>query len=204
MWALISSLLLKKNLYDPIFRTVGDIGRAFGSIYPKLWRKALDKKSPPPSRGGPGARKLTVAQVFNLCAGGVLLFHVGWALPTISLPGSTGFQPVHLKGRKPLPPVPSRLPGLTTEFGMGSGVAPWPKIGASPACPYYPLSKVHAGSGISMVVICASASKGTVVLNRSSAPTFKDTSNASCVFSWALTPGRSTSQPIPQLPLFLI
>jgi hypothetical protein len=52
MCGLISSLLLKKNLYGPIFKMVGDIGGAFDSIYPKLCRKALDKKSPPPSRGG--------------------------------------------------------------------------------------------------------------------------------------------------------
>jgi len=34
----------------------------------------LNKKSPPPSRGGLAALKLMVAQVFNLCTGGVLLF----------------------------------------------------------------------------------------------------------------------------------
>jgi len=43
-----------------------------------------NKKSPPPSRGGLAAIKLMVAQVFNLCTGGVRLF-----------PGDTGFQPVN-------------------------------------------------------------------------------------------------------------
>ena len=84
MCGLISSLLLKKNLYDPIFKMVGDIGGAFGSIYLKLCRKALDKKSPPLSRDGRAASKLMVAQVFNLCIGGVLLS-----------PGGPGFQPVN-------------------------------------------------------------------------------------------------------------
>jgi len=52
--------------------------------------------------------KLMVAQVFNLCTGGVLLS-----------PGGTGFQPV-FTGQRPVP-----LKGvLTTEFGMGLGDLP--------------------------------------------------------------------------------
>ena len=43
-----------------------------------------NKKSPPRSRVGLTAMKLMVAQVFNLCAGGVILFPYG-----------TGFQPVN-------------------------------------------------------------------------------------------------------------
>ena len=38
----------------------------------------------------------------------------------------------------------------------------------------------------------------------SSAPIFSDSSNSSYVRSWALTPDRSTSQPIHQSPSFLI
>jgi hypothetical protein len=75
MCGLISSRLLKKNLYGPIFRIVGDMGVAFGSIYLKLCRKALDKKSPPQSRDG---------LCYEIKSGGVLL----------SLSG-TGFQPVN-------------------------------------------------------------------------------------------------------------
>ena len=43
-----------------------------------------NEKSPPRSRDGLAAMKLMVAQVFNLCTGGVLLS-----------PGGTGFQPVN-------------------------------------------------------------------------------------------------------------
>jgi hypothetical protein len=95
MCGLISSRLLKKNLYGPIFRIVGDMGVAFGSIYLKLCRKALDKKSPPQSRDG---------LCYENKSGGVLLSHAV----------------THV--------VSSALQGLTTEFGMGSGVAPalWP------------------------------------------------------------------------------
>jgi len=50
---------------------------------------------------------LMVAQVFNLCTGGVLLSHAV---------SGTGFQPVRT-GQRPVPPVSSAPPGLTTEFG---------------------------------------------------------------------------------------
>ena len=54
--------------------------------------------------------KLMVAQVFNLCTGGVLLS-----------PGGTGFQPVNpLQDHRSAGGDACATKGLTSEFGLGS------------------------------------------------------------------------------------
>ena len=72
----------------------------------------LRQKTPPPSGWRGWGEEIKVAQVFNLCCGGVLLSHVV---------GGTGFQPGGT-GQRPVPPVSLAWPGLTAKFGRGVGM----------------------------------------------------------------------------------
>jgi len=62
----------------------------------------------------------------------------------------------------------------------------------------------HSGSVTSTVVISASGSKGTSVVSISSAPILSDFKSSCLLLSCALTPGKSTNQPIHQFPVFFI
>ena len=71
-------------------------------------------KKPASVKGGLAAKKLKVAQVFNLCAGGVLPFPHQWH----RLPAGEPAEDHRSAGGDAC-----ATKGLTTEFGMGSGVA---------------------------------------------------------------------------------
>jgi len=87
----------------------------------KLSEREPNKK-PASVKRGLAAQKLKVAQVFNLGGGGVLLSRVGITRHFLYLAAPASSRCVHRP--EACATDTSALPGLTTGFGMGSGVAP--------------------------------------------------------------------------------